>query len=426
MRHRATQRCAALVLGVACVAAASAEAKPRYTGVNLAGADFGESVLPGEFGRHYTYPTAEEVDYYVAKGANVFRVPFRWERLQQSLGGPLDAAELGRLTAVVDHATAAGATVVLDPHNYARYRSGGDELLVGSTALPGAKLADFWSRLADHFKQNDRVVFGLMNEPHSMPAEQWAAAANQALAAIRLTGAENLVLVPGVAWTGAHSWSQGWYGVPNSQAMLDVSDPADNFAFEVHQYLDEDSSGTTSNVVSPTVGRDRLVAFTEWLKQHDRRGFLGEFGVANSTIGDDPGQIGDEAIDHMLDYIEANDDVWLGWTWWAGGPWWGDYRFTIEPLDLGGPGQSDRPSMTLLQPRLVGVGPALAGDFNRDGAVDAADYTVWRDRGGDAAGYAVWIENYGATADALPAPEPRCAVSVLLAAVLATSTRRGA
>ena len=59
-------------------------AQIRYTGTNLAGAEFGDTVLPGTFGTNYTYPTNAEVDYFVGKGMNTFRVPFRWERLQQS------------------------------------------------------------------------------------------------------------------------------------------------------------------------------------------------------------------------------------------------------------------------------------------------------------------------------------------------------
>ncbi len=44
----------------------------------------------------------------------------------------------------------------------------------------------------------------------------------------------------------------------------------------------------------------------------------------------------------------------------------------------------------------AGSGP---GDFNLDGAVDAADYTVWRDGGASVAGpagYSLWAANYGA------------------------------
>jgi hypothetical protein len=47
------------------------------------------------------------------------------------------------------------------------------------------------------------------------------------------------------------------------------------------------------------------------------------------------------------------------------------------------------------------VGPELAGDFNRDGTVDAADYVTWRnspnDFGGDPGGYNLWRTNFGQT-----------------------------
>lgn len=61
------------------------------SGVNLAGAEFGGNSIPGVFGTDYIYPLEEEVDYFVGKGMNVFRIPFRWERLQVGIvvGGAL-------------------------------------------------------------------------------------------------------------------------------------------------------------------------------------------------------------------------------------------------------------------------------------------------------------------------------------------------
>jgi aryl-phospho-beta-D-glucosidase BglC (GH1 family) len=297
----------------------------------------------------------------------------------------------------------------LDPHNYARYYGA----IVGSATLPNASFADLWSRLSNEFKDNDRVIFGLMNEPNTMPTEQWRDAANAAIAAIRETGATNLILVPGNAWTGAHSWTQNWYGTPNASAMLSITDPGNNFAFDVHQYLDNDSSGTTSQIVSSTIGRERLVQFTNWLHTNNRRGFLGEFAVANSRIGNTGTQIGDEAIHEMLDYIEANGDVWLGWTWWAAGPWWGNYMFSLEPTNLGQPNQADRAAMAVLQQHVVSQMPMLAGDYNMDRTVDAVDYLVWRNTLGqvgeslagdgdhdgeiDSGDYDVWRAHFGAS-----------------------------
>jgi len=39
--------------------------------------------------------------------------------------------------------------------------------------------------------------------------------------------------------------------------------------------------------------------------------------------------------------------VWIGFTWWAAGPWWGEYMFTLEPKQ-----GVDRPQMRLLLPYL--------------------------------------------------------------------------
>ncbi len=66
---------------------------PVKYGVNLAGAEFGEGSLPGTYGTHYTYPTHAEVDYFAAKGMDIIRLPFRWERVQNTQNGPLDAAD---------------------------------------------------------------------------------------------------------------------------------------------------------------------------------------------------------------------------------------------------------------------------------------------------------------------------------------------
>ncbi len=55
--------------------------------------------------------------------------------------------------------------------------------------------------------------------------------------------------------------------------------------------------------------------------------------------------------------------------------------------------------------------PGLAGDFNSDGHVDAADYVTWRNNNGSQADYDLWRGNFGATAAlsasfSLAVPEP--------------------
>src|SRR3954464_14304845 len=321
----------------------------QMAGVNLSGAEFGSN-LPGTYNTDYTYPNQNEVDYFKRRGMNVLRLCFQWERLQTTTNAPLNATELNRLNTFVNQTTAKGMKVILDPHNFGRYYG----QTIGSAAVPHSAFSNFWGSVAAIYKTNQHVIFGLMNEPHDMSTntasstETWRSAAQGAINAIRGTDATNLILVPGNAYTGAQSWLQNWYGTPNGTAMLSITDPAQNYAFEVHQYLDSDSSGSTTNIVSATVGADRLAGFTQWCRANHRRGFLGEFAVANSTIGSGSG-IGDEALTNMLSYVRTNADGWMGWAWWAAGPWWGNYMFTLEPTNNF---MADQPAMGILRPFL--------------------------------------------------------------------------
>ncbi|TWT65943.1 hypothetical protein Pla123a_48540 [Posidoniimonas polymericola] len=80
----------------------------------------------------------------------------------------------------------------------------------------------------------------------------------------------------------------------------------------------------------------------------------------------------------------------------------------------------------------LAVVEALPGDFNADGVVDAADYTVWRDNPGGAyqpSDLQAWRDNYGATIAATPptnnaAPEPGAALLLSLVAVGPLTARR--
>jgi endoglucanase len=150
---------------------------PFLLGVNLAGAEFGSGdvqnghenpqTVPGVYGKDYTYPRHEKIDYYASKGLDVIRLPFLWERLQLTNLGPLDAAELARLDDIVNYATSKGLKIEIEPHNYGY----GFNALVGS-GTQNSDFADLWSKLASHYKSNANVIIGLMNEPHVQAASE--------------------------------------------------------------------------------------------------------------------------------------------------------------------------------------------------------------------------------------------------------------
>jgi T5SS/PEP-CTERM-associated repeat protein len=77
------------------------------------------------------------------------------------------------------------------------------------------------------------------------------------------------------------------------------------------------------------------------------------------------------------------------------------------------------------------VAAALAGDFNSNGVVDAADYVVWRKTNGTQAAYDTWRSHFGQTAGGgsgvsanATTPEPATVVTIFTAAILAMSVRQ--
>ncbi|KAI8593623.1 cellulase [Geranomyces variabilis] len=287
----------------------------KYAGVSEAGAEFAPNSLPGVLGKDYAYPTIASLDFFTKNGANLIRLPFLWERVQPRLMGHLSKAELAHIDTLVNHVTAQGKTVLLDPHNYDRYHG---------TVVSPAQLADFWTRMSHRFRRNPHIAFGLMNEPNSQTTESVLSNMQASINAIRATGAKNLITVPGNAWTGAHSWSETWYGSSNAAVMARITDPANNFVYEAHQYLDGDFSGQSPSCQSATVGVEQLAGMTAWARGLKRQIFLGEVAGGDNALCY-------QALENMFAYMRANSDVWVGFAWWGAGPLWNNYIFGVEP-----------------------------------------------------------------------------------------------
>jgi len=137
-------------------------------------------------------------------------------------------------------------------------------------------------------------------------------------------------------------------GEPNGVALMKFADPGDNFAFEVHQYLDDDFSGTKNSCARADDAVKALGDFTQWMKSNGFRGFLGEFGAPG-----EPACIA--GLQAMVDVVESNKDVWTGWTYWVAGDWWP----ASEPLNIQPTKEGDRPQLAALNPTLR--------DFSADG-----------------------------------------------------------
>jgi endoglucanase len=289
-------------------------------GMNLAGADFNPDKSSAVYGTDYIYPSAEELDYYKNHGFDVVRLPFRWERLQRTLNGELDRAELERIKGFIAAARERSMKVIVSPHNFGRYPTAGKDAPIGSPEVPIEAFADFWRRLAAEFAGDPAVYgFSLMNEPHDSRG-LWKTTAQAGLDAIRRSDPDRLVLAPGDQWSGAWSWRRF-----NDDFLLD--DPTGNLIYEAHQYFDVNHSGTYKlgyalSGAYPDLGVDLVRPFADWLREHRVSGIITEFGVPN----DDPRWL--ELVDRLLTYLAAED---IPWVYWAGGPWWGNYPLSAEP-----------------------------------------------------------------------------------------------
>ncbi|OCX19162.1 cellulase [Stutzerimonas xanthomarina] len=294
----------------------------NLVGVNLAGAEFGagnsaSASLPGRYQIHYIYPGEADFKRYADLGMKLVRLPFRWERLQPKLNTELNAAELSRLMATLDHARKHDVQVILDMHNYYRYYG----KLIASGDVPISAFADSWRRIARKVANHPAVYgYGLMNEPHSTNGK-WPAAALAASKAIREIDRKGWIYVAGDRWSSAYHWPSY-----NTQLVSDpwMRDPKNNLIYEAHLYLDKDFSGSYANrgaVYGPMTGVGRAKPFVEWLRKHGLRGFIGEHGAPDYS----PSAI--VATDNLLKYLGQNC---IPSTYWAAGPWWGDYALSLD------------------------------------------------------------------------------------------------
>ncbi|GAB7357671.1 hypothetical protein MBLNU459_g0162t1 [Dothideomycetes sp. NU459] len=298
----------------------SSSSKLEFFGVNESGPEFGTGNIPGVFNTDYIWPTLSTYDTFIADGMNTFRVNILMERLiPTTMTGTLDAAYLGNLTEQVNYITGKGAYAIITPHNYGRYYSN----IITSTS----DFEAFWKTVATEYKNNSLVIFDTNNEYHDMAGSLVAELNQAAINGIRAAGATTqYITVEGNAWTGAWTWTTatGTDGKTNADTMGNLTDSADKLIYQMHQYLDSDGSGTSETCVDATIGSTRLAAATAWLRSNGKKGLIGEYAGAVNDVCE-------SAVKDMLSYIDDNSDVWTGALWWAAGPWWGTYIFSVEP-----------------------------------------------------------------------------------------------
>ena len=277
-------------------------------------------------------PTSTHIAYYKDVGMNAIRLPIVWELIQPTLYGEFDARYLGHVIEFLNSANVQGMKVVVDLHNYGRYR----EKLVGSPDVPAAAFTDLWRRLAGALSKHPAIyAFGLMNEPHNTGG-LWHSVAQSGVNGIRSVDTTHLIYVAGDSWSNSQLW-------PTVNPEPFVSDPAGLIVYEAHIYFDDDFSGRYTSAVGNTDmtmrAAQRLQPFLSWLTKYSQKGVIGEVGV---PMGDQRWLLA------LQKFLEMSDGSCLDWFMWAGGAWRETYELSLEPIN-----GKDRPQIDVLRSWLI-------------------------------------------------------------------------
>ncbi|KAK2041452.1 cellulase [Colletotrichum somersetense] len=254
---------------------------------------------------------------------NMFRLPVSWQFLvNNQLGGQLNANNLGRYDQVMQKCLATGAYCMIDIHNFARWNGG----IIGQGGPTDDQFVSLWTQLAQKYKGNEKIVFELMNEPHDLDINLWAATCQKVVTAIRQAGATTqMILLPGTNFNSAeHLVSSG-----SAEALAAITNPdstTDNLIIDVHKYLDEDNSGTHKPCTTDNVDSFRTVA--EFLRSKGRKGLVSETGASS-----DASCFTDFCAQNT--FINQNSDVFIGLVAWAAGSFDPNYVLSLTPKKSG-------------------------------------------------------------------------------------------
>ncbi|KAF7318318.1 Glycoside hydrolase family 5 protein [Mycena chlorophos] len=333
----------------------------KFTGVNIPGFDFGCDTS-GNCNEGAAYPPLTQ--YYGADGAgqmthfvnddkyNTFRLPVAWQYLVgYEVSNPLNTTNLAVYDALVQACLGTGAYCIVDIHNYARWNGA----IIGQGGPTNAQFAATWSQLAAHYKNESKIIFGVMNEPHDIPnITLWAGSVQAAVTAIRNAGAtEQIILLPGSDYASAQQFiSDG-----SAAALSTVVNPDGSFTnliFDVHKYLDSDNSGTHSECVTNNI-EDAWEPLAQWLRTNNRQAFNTETGGGYDDSG---------CLTYMCEqiaYQAQNSDVFLGYVGWAAGNFYVGYVLSELPTDEGNGVWTDVPLVQKCMAPIAGAQQGSTG-----------------------------------------------------------------
>jgi endoglucanase len=267
--------------------APGASAAARATAAALGrGVNFGNMLEAPQEGDWGARVRPEYIDSAAAAGFRTIRLPVRWSN-HASPGRPftIDPAFLAHVDSLVDAMLARGMYVMLNMHHYRQLD--GDALDAGETPVDPTLLDErflaLWSQIAPRFAdKSDHLVLELYNEPHGrQTAAKWNDMAARALAVVRRSNPDRVVVIGPVGWNNA-----------NALDSLRLPDDA-NLIVTVHNYEPFSFTHQGAEWMNPilpvgvsccdaaqqTALTDPLARAKAWSDAHGYPVYLGEFGA---------------------------------------------------------------------------------------------------------------------------------------------------
>ena len=303
----------------------------RLKGVNIMGYEY----TPG--GDHVTSSVVPALNW----GAQIIRLPINQDYW---MGYGVNAATYrAAIDNVVNTVSSWNRYVVIDLHWSDAGQWGKNN---GQHNMPDDNTSTAWNDIANHYKNNPAVLFGVYNEPHDISWSLWrdggtvtndmntsgqrtninyhTPGIESLIYTIRNTGASNVIVAGGIGYsgtlTGVVNWGPSGYRLWDPGPYANQSSPNQNIMYDIHIYpfssSDWDGNATVAanaglcvyvgefgGRMSDGVGWDNNMI--SWLNNHNYNATAWCFYGSGSTSGD-------------------NLDLCSNWnfdpTWWHGVP----------------------------------------------------------------------------------------------------------
>jgi len=301
----------------------------------------------------FSEPDQEDIEHFHGQGANCFRVPITWNRLQSSLG----SNELDPVSEFVE--TIRYITEDLEDYAIVVPFSGSANggLRYEDQEATMDDFVNLWTAISKEFAQNDRVIFELFDYPeygchngdcgdgntgffgwgddtNGEYVQAWLEWCQGAVDAIRAQGADNYVLVPGLKkslardWLGAQWWGESLdgYSRAGNLRLFALQDPSNRTAYSMRQYFDLEQIGLSPGCeghdahVNGGLSADEALTYTiEIAQKYNKKLWMTE--VLSIPDADATTAEREECESKLGDYLAemADSGVFLGYQVWQFG-----------------------------------------------------------------------------------------------------------